>query len=172
MEKQSKTLVLDSSYTPRGIISSLRAFTIVYKGNANIVHEHKESFKLCDPELIIKKPSIIRVPKYVYTKNHKVPMTRRNIYRRDENMCVYCGEKMNRELTLDHVIPRCKGGQNTWENLVTACKDCNNEKGDMSFEEYCISINKDIKYPKKPHYLRLLSNIKETPEEWKIYLNY
>ena len=166
MKDYNKTLVLDSSYTPRGIISSLRAFVIVYKGNANVVHEHEEAFKLYNPELIIQKPSIIRVPKYVNTRHHKVPLTRHNIYKRDGNECVYCGEGERRLLTLDHVVPKSKGGPNTWENLVTACKKCNNEKSDLSLKEW----GKDIPMPRRPHYLMLLRQVKYIPEEWKPYL--
>ena len=166
MKDCNKTLVLDSSYTPRGIISSLRAFVIVYKGNANVVYEHEEAFKLYNPELIIQKPSIIRVPKYLHTKHHKVPMTRNNIYKRDGFECVYCGEGETRQLTLDHVVPKSKGGPNTWENLVTACKKCNNEKADLSLEEW----GKDIPEPKRPHYLMLLRQVSHIPEEWKPYL--
>lgn len=164
IDKFGKTLVLDSSYTPRSIISSLRAFVIVYKGNAKVVEEHDCNFKMYDPELIIPKPSVIMVPKYVYSPNQKVPLTRNNIYKRDGGECVYCGD--NHNLTLDHVIPKSKGGPNSWDNLVTACKKCNNEKGDLSLEEY----GKEIPIPKKPHYLMLLKSVSYMPDAWKKYL--
>jgi hypothetical protein len=69
MSKYGKCLVLDSSYIPRSVISTERAFVISYKGNADVIHEHPESFKLINPELDIKKPSIIRVFKYVIVKS-------------------------------------------------------------------------------------------------------
>lgn len=164
MGRQSKTLVVDSSYMPRSVISALRAFSIVYKGNAEVVSEHPETFDY--PHKDLYKPSIIRVPKYVNINFHSVPLTRENIFKRDGYKCVYCEESRKKELTIDHVIPQSKGGPNTWENLVTACKKCNGEKADLTVEEY----GKTIPNPAKPHYLLLLKNLTEVPEEWKPYL--
>ena len=168
MNKYAKTLVLDSSYMPRSIISSLRAFVVVYKGNAAVIEEHDCAFNMCDPEVIIYKPSVIRVPKYVNTHHHKVPLTRENVFKRDGYECVYCGDNNHRTLTIDHVIPQSKGGGNTWDNLVTACKKCNGEKADLSLEEY----GKEIPQPRRPHYLMLMKSIEYIPEEWKKYLFY
>lgn len=162
--KQRKTLVIDSSYMARSVVSTERAFVISYKGNAEVIHEHDESFKLVNPELDIKKPSIIRVFKYVNQRFQKVPPTRDNIYKRDNYECVYCG--YNKNLTLDHVIPQSKGGPNTWENLVTACKSCNSEKADLDLEEY----GKEIITPKRPHYLMLLKGMDDVPKEWEKFL--
>jgi len=164
--KYTKALVVDNTYTARSIITTERAFVIAYKGNAEIIHEHPESFKLVNPNLDIKKPSVIRVKKYVKLEYHKVPLNRDNIYRRDNYECVYCGEDNKKLLTLDHVVPKAKGGQNTWDNLVTACKKCNGEKADLTLEEY----GKDIPIPKRPHYLMLMKQLKYIPEEWKLYL--
>jgi len=88
----------------RSIISTERAFVISYKGNADVINEHPESFKLVNPELDIKKPSIIRVFKYVNQVIQKVPLSRENVYRRDNFECVYCGDNNRKTLTLDHVI--------------------------------------------------------------------
>ena len=164
--KYTKALVLDSSYLPRSIITTERAFVITYKGNAQIVAEHPESFKLVNPNLDIKKPSIIRVPKYVNLKHQKVPLNRENIYKRDNYTCVYCPENDKKLLTIDHVIAKAKGGQNTWENLVTACKSCNGDKADLTLEEY----GKEIPMPKRPHYLMLMKQLSYIPKEWRVYL--
>ena len=94
-----KTLVLDSSFMARSIISTERAFVISYKGNADVINEHPESFKLVNPELDIKKPSIIRVYKYVNQIIQKVPLNRENVYRRDNFECVYCGCNNRKTLT-------------------------------------------------------------------------
>lgn len=161
-----KTLVLDSSYMPRSIITSARAFVIVYKGNAEVVSEYKECFKLVKTEVKIKKPSIIRVPNYINVHFHKVPLSRENIYKRDNFTCVYCGAQNKKRFTLDHVIPQSKGGPNIWNNLVTACWGCNNEKADLTLEEY----GKPIPSPKRPHYLMLLKQIYNIPDSWKPYL--
>jgi len=150
----------------RSIISAERAFVISYKGNAEIIAEHPETFGLVNPELQINKPSIIRVFKYVKQNMHKVPLTRENVYRRDNYECVYCGCSNQKILTLDHVIPQSKGGKDTWDNLVTACRPCNAEKADLTLDEY----GKEIPSPKRPHYLMLLKSITHVPEEWKPFL--
>jgi CRISPR/Cas system Type II protein with McrA/HNH and RuvC-like nuclease domain len=168
MNKYGKCLVLDSSYIPRSIISTERAFVISYKGNADIIHEHPESFKLINPKLNIKKPSIIRVFKYVNQQINKVPLNRENVYKRDGYCCVYCGNDNRKILTLDHVIPQSKGGKDTWENLVTACRKCNGEKSNLTLEEY----GKKIPQPRRPHYLMLMKQIEHVPKEWDDYLLY
>lgn len=163
--KYTKALVVDNTYTARSIITTERAFVIAYKGNAEIIHEHPENFKLVNPNLDIKKPSVIRVKKYIKLSD-KVPLNRENIYKRDNYTCVYCGEEDKKLFTIDHVIPKAKGGQNTWDNLVTACKKCNSDKADLTLEEY----GKDIPIPKRPHYLMLMKQLKYIPQEWKFYL--
>jgi len=165
-KKYNRTLVLDSSYMPRGVINSMRAFIVIYKGNATVLENHPCNFKLYNPELIIPKPSVIQVPKYVRGPNHNVSLGRDNIFKRDGYKCVYCGSTNKRDLTLDHVIPQTNGGENSWKNLVTACKKCNGDKGDLSLEEW----GKSIPPPKKPHYLMLLKSVNYMPEEWKKYL--
>lgn len=164
--KFTKTLVLDSSYTPRGIISSFRGFVITWKGNAEVVQNHDCKFKVQDPEAEYWKPSIIRVNHYVNQKGHRVPLTRENVFRRDNHKCVYCGHGKRQDLTIDHLVPQCRGGKNTWDNLVTSCKTCNNKKGDSDVEDFT-SIKLD---PKKPHYLALLRTTGNIPEEWEPYL--
>jgi len=161
-----KTLVIDSSYIARSIISTERAFVISYKGNAEVIQEHDESFKLVNPELDIKKPSVIRVFKYVNQPFQKVPFSRENVFKRDNFECVYCGCDNKKTLTLDHVHPTSKGGQNTFENVVTACKKCNSEKADLTLTEY----GKEIPQPKRPHYLMLLKGIDNLPKSWEKYL--
>lgn len=163
MSKFRKTLVVDSSFLARAIIPTERAFVISYKGNAEIIAEHPESFKLVNPELDIKKPSIIRVFKYV-KHYHNVSLTRENVFKRDNYECVYCG--CGRELTLDHVIPQSKGGKDTWDNLVTACRSCNAEKADLTLEEY----GKEIPQPKRPHHLMLMRQTENIPIEWEKFL--
>ena len=163
---QKKTLVIDSSYMPRSIINSERAFVISYNGHAEIIYEHNESFGLVNPNLDIKKPSIIKVHKYVNQKFHKVPFSRENVFKRDNYECVYCGCSNRKTLTLDHVHPTSKGGQNTFENVVTACRSCNGEKADLTLQEW----GKDIPEPRRPHFLMLLRGVDHVPKEWEKFL--
>lgn len=166
MEQYKKTLVVDSAYIARSVIATERAFVISYKGNAEVIAEYPETFGVVNPTLEINKPSIIRVPTFIKMNFQKVPLTRQNIYKRDNFECVYCGEDNKKLLTLDHVIPQSKGGPNSWSNLVTACKKCNGEKSDLTLEEY----GKPIPKPQRPHYLMLLKKVHHIPEEWKPYL--
>jgi len=170
LDHYRKCLVIDSSYVARSVITTERAFVISYKGNAEIIHEHPVTFGVVNPELEIFKPSIIKVGKYVNIKHQKVPLNRENIYKRDNYECVYCGHGNKKDLTLDHVNPQAKGGGNTWDNLVTACRNCNQEKADLTLEEYVMNTGKAIPDPKRPHYLMLMKKMRHIPEEWKHYL--
>jgi hypothetical protein len=163
---KKKTLVIDSSYMAKGIITTERAFVISYKGNADIVAEYDESFGLVNPLLEIKKPSIIKVRSYINTPFNKVAMTRENVFRRDDYECVYCGNSERSKLTIDHVIPQSKGGKNVWDNVVTACRSCNLQKADLSLKDF----GKEIDKPTRPHYLMLMQQVREMPKEWKPYL--
>ncbi len=166
MKKYSQCLVLDTSYMPRSVISTERGFVIHFKNNAEVLHNHPVYFQTVNKSLAYPKPSIIRVFRYVRQEYTKVPLTRTNVYKRDQFTCVYCGNTNKAELTLDHVVPKSKGGKDSWNNLVTACKKCNGEKADLTLEEW----GKENPQPKRPHFLMLLKNINYIPEEWKAYL--
>lgn len=164
----TKSLVVDSAYMPRSIIDVERAFVIYYKGNAEILQNYPTHFQTANKEVIYPKPSIIRVFRFVNVAYEKVPLTRKNVFRRDNHQCVYCGNDNKGSLTLDHVVPKSKGGKDKWDNLVTCCYRCNQEKADLSFEEW----GKKHPNPKRPHYLMLIKQIHYIPEEWKPYLFY
>lgn len=173
--KYEKCLVLDSHGMPRSVIWTGRAFVIKLKGNATILHEHPVSFGLVNPDLDIKKPSVIIVKKYVKDEYKKVSLSRENVFKRDGYSCVYCGCNNKAVLTIDHVIPRAKGGTDTWDNLVSACKSCNQEKSDLDLDEYIemkLDQGVDLNYPdpKRPHYIMLLRSVTHIPDEWKQYL--
>jgi 5-methylcytosine-specific restriction endonuclease McrA len=112
------------------------------------------------------RPSIIRIFKYVNINFHKAKLSRENVFLRDGYECVYCGENNRKLLTLDHVHPQSKGGKDTWENLVTACKSCNNEKDNLTIMEW----GRNHPDPKRPHYLMLVKKLNYIPVEWETYL--
>lgn len=160
-------LVVDSSYMPRSIIESSRAFIVVYKGNAEIVCRYPTYFTTPNTMTVYPKPSVIRILRYVNVEYRNVPLTKNNIFKRDDHRCVYCGKGDKRILTIDHVHPRSKGGKDSWDNVVTACNKCNNEKGNLSVEEW----GKEFPNPKRPHYLMLLKKSpKKIPDDWKKFL--
>ena len=161
-----RCLELNSAYLPTKIINSDRAFILYLKGNAEIIHSHPETFKLVNPSLEIYRPSVIRVNKYFNGKIHKVKFSRENVFKRDNYTCVYCNVRDKNNCTLDHVYPSSKGGEDSFENCVTACVKCNREKDNLTIEEW----GKEHPNPKRPHRLMFLKKLTYIPEEWKKYL--
>ena len=113
-------------------------------------------------------PLIVKLKSYIYLERRKIALTRKNIFKRDSYKCQYCG-KTNLILTIDHVIPKNKGGNDTWENLVSACKKCNLNKGNTLLKDTDMFL---IKKPKKPHYLIYMQDyvVNKEYKSWKPYL--
>jgi len=156
-------LVLNADYTPLTIMPLKRAFRLVYKGKAEVVLTRGES--IATDKKDYDRPSVVRLTKYVYFPYKKVTLSRFNIYRRDDYKCLYCESKDG--LTLDHVVPKSKGGPNSWTNLATCCMKCNVSKGDRLLEETGMTL----KYkPFTPSYLFFLHKMNKINEDWKPYL--
>jgi len=134
----SKVLVLNADYTPLNVTSLNRGFKLVYKGKAEVVKKDDKPLLTSIGDFI--RPLIIRLLNYVRHQVKPIKLNRKRIYKRDNFECVYCGSKKN--LTIDHVIPRSKGGQNTWDNLVTCCSGCNLRKGNKSVDEIGFKMKK------------------------------
>lgn len=139
----SGVLVLNSDYSPLNVTSLNRGFTLVYKGKAEVLKSADEPI-VCGVKSFVR-PLIIRLLNYVSFKRLRVRVNRQRILKRDNHSCVYCGNK--RDLTIDHLIPKSKGGKNTWDNLVTCCTSCNSKKGDKMLYETNMKL---IKKPTEP----------------------
>src|SRR6201993_5409641 len=125
---QMPVLVLNASYEPISICGARRALVLVLKGIARTEEEH--GLTLHAQRSRIAMPSVIRLLEYRRIPHQTRALSRKNILLRDRNTCQYCGEAFAPgELTLDHVIPRSRGGNSTWENLVACCHICNRRKG-------------------------------------------
>ena len=112
-------------------------------------------------------PSIIRLSRFVRVPYKKVVLTRKNILRRDRYKCAYCG-RGDLTLTMDHILPKARGGDDSWDNLVSACTVCNNKKGDRTPEEAGMDL---IKKPFKPSHIMFIKNVVgRIDENWKPYL--
>jgi len=112
-------------------------------------------------------PSIIRLSHFVRVPYKKVVLTRKNILRRDGYKCAYCG-RGDLTLTIDHLIPKARGGGDSWENLVSACTRCNNKKGDRTPHEAGMELT--LK-PFKPSHIMFIKNVVgRIDEKWKPYL--
>lgn len=163
--ESGKVLVLNQDYSPLTICSVYRAFLLVFLDKAELL-ESDPLNKLRTVNVAYPKPSVIKVKNYVYVPHRGVVLTRYNVFKRDKHECQYCGRK--RELTLDHLIPRSKGGKTTWKNLVTACKKCNAYKGDSTLEAVGMKLQRA---PFKPSYLMFLRESFGTAnKEWVRYL--
>ena len=137
------TLKLDAAWQPIEIISTFKGFNMVYKGRAKVVECYDTG-----PVPKLLYPSVIVLKSYVSKRRFQLTLNRRNIIWRDKNICQYCGRRFTLpELTMDHIIPQCKGGEDTWTNLVACCKGCNSDKGFKSLKEFG---KKPLTKPKKP----------------------
>lgn len=126
-----KVLVLNSDYTPLNVTSIRRGFKLVYKGKAEILTSDSNPIVTAYREYV--RPVIIRLLNYVKHVVKKLRVNRKRIYERDHHKCGYCGS--TRSLTIDHILPKSRGGGNSWTNLVTCCHPCNLKKADRTPEE-------------------------------------
>jgi len=125
-------LVLNASFEPIHICTTRRAICLVLTGKANMVLNGRGVIKTVTREY--PRPSIIRLEKMVKRPRPKVRLTKKEVLRRDEYTCQYCGIKTS-HLTIDHIIPRSSGGMHEWDNLVAACPACNHRKGGRTLEQ-------------------------------------
>jgi len=136
-------LVLNSDYSPLNVTSFVRGFNLVYKGKAEIIKSSEEPL-ICGFNNFMR-PLIIRLLNYVSFKRRRIRVNRNRIMKRDNYSCVYCGSKKN--LTIDHLIPKSKGGGNSWDNLVTCCSPCNIKKGDKLLNDTNMKLQKKPSEP-------------------------
>ena len=138
-----RVLVLNSDYTPLNVTDLRRGFILVSKGKAEIVKEDTKKIITTIGEFV--RPLIIRLVNYVRFRRGAIKVGRRRIFKRDSYQCGYCGSGKN--LTIDHIIPRSRGGDNSWKNLVTSCGRCNNNKGDKTPEEAGMKLRTRVYEP-------------------------
>ncbi len=160
-----KVLVLNADYSALSVCTVPKAFLLVYLNKAELVSDSSKGV-LRTVSKTYPLPSVIRLTHYVSLPFKGVMLNRQNVFRRDGFKCVYCGSKDN--LTLDHVIPKSKGGKSNWENLVTACHRCNSRKSDRTPEEAGLSL---AKKPFKPSFVMFLRDFAGNVEEnWLPFL--
>lgn len=141
-----RTLVLNAGFEPLAVVSFRRAVVLVLSGKATILADTGES--LHSAQLDLPRPSVILLARYVRVPyRHSVPVTRRGVLRRDGHRCAYCGHAA---ATIDHIVPRCRGGNDSWTNLVACCLRCNGVKGDRTPEEMGWSLRVRPHAPRGP----------------------
>lgn len=167
----SHALVLNATFEPLQIVTWQRAIQLLFQGKVEVVEESEHEIRTV--RITMRVPAVLRLLKYVplKTKKQVVRFSRANVFIRDQYVCQYCGSRFHRtNLTLDHVIPIVQGGKKSWENIVTACKPCNQKKGGRTPPQAGFTL---IRKPIKPAWLpttTLQMSVSVTPESWKIYL--
>jgi 5-methylcytosine-specific restriction endonuclease McrA len=168
---QKPVLVLNASYEPINVCAARRALVLVLKGVASAEEHSPHTVHSSRRALIL--PSVIRLLEYRRIPHQTRALSRKNILMRDRYTCQYCMKTLpSAEMTLDHVIPRSRSGETTWENLVACCHHCNNKKGCRTPEEAGMKLTR----PPRPfslhtsrHLMRLLG---KSDEQWRKYLFY
>jgi 5-methylcytosine-specific restriction endonuclease McrA len=161
-----QVLVLNASYEPLNVCSVRRAHVLVWKGKAELLESLPRELRSASDTYawphVIRLVQYVRVPRAVQRK-----ISRRALFARDGWRCVYCGSSSGR-LTLDHVVPRSKGGESIWENVVTACAPCNHRKGNRTLQEAKMELRFLPKAPAPTLFIQL--STPKIPMGWKQYL--
>ncbi len=162
-----RVLLLNATYEPLTALSARRAIVLLICDKADAVHHNAEGPVVHSAEAAVALPSVIRLRNYVHVPYRaRVPMTRAALMHRDRYRCAYCGGKAE---TIDHVIPRSRGGAHSWENCVASCAPCNHRKADKLLSELGWTLHHPMVAPKGPHW-RLLSTTSDLDPVWLQYL--
>ncbi len=186
-------LVLNRLWQAVNVIGAKRAFALLARGHAHVVHHHQEDFRVFSmmdwidfsrsnppieametvhtPNRVIRLPRVILLSFFDKLPCKELKLTRNNVFERDGEKCQYCGHTFEREaLNLDHVIPRHYGGKTTWENIVCSCIKCNSRKANRLPHEANMRL---IRKPVKPKWRPVISLVLNTQhrEMWKDFLD-
>lgn len=149
----TRVLVLNNDYSFLNVCSVNRAITLVYQNKAEIIKASDRILSNFESTFKIFRPLIIRLLKFVrQVFRNKVPYSKSNIITRD-GACVYCGSM--EDLTVDHIIPRSRGGKSSWENCACACNKCNNRKGDKTPREANMFMKKQPYTPTITEFIQI-----------------
>jgi 5-methylcytosine-specific restriction endonuclease McrA len=162
---ESRVLILNQNYEPLAICSARKAVVLMYTGKVEMVEP--SPFVVRSVSTTRTLPSIVRLSRLIHVPRKRILLSRNNILKRDNHRCQYCGTDRS-PFTVDHVVPRDRGGQDTWENLVCACADCNSRKSNRTPQEAGMKL---LRVPRKPGYLFFMQHVvRVTDDRWKPYL--
>jgi 5-methylcytosine-specific restriction endonuclease McrA len=161
-----RVLVLNATFEPINVCTVRRAAVLLLKEKAEIV-EHA-AWELRAESVSVPRPVVIRLVTYVRVPRdtHRRKITRRAVFARDRWTCQYCGSKGN--LTVDHIVPRSKGGASSWENIVTSCAPCNRRKGDALLRHAGMKLLREPRSPSPQIFIHVASPT--IPAAWRQYL--
>ena len=159
-------LVLNATYEPINVCTVRRAVVLLLKDKAEIIE--RAELELHSATTTLARPVVIRLISYVRIPRdtHRRKITRRAVFARDEWTCQYCGSRSN--LTVDHVVPRSKGGSSDWENIVASCAPCNRRKGDLLLRQTGMQLSRPPRTPSPTVFIHVASPT--IPTAWMQYL--
>jgi 5-methylcytosine-specific restriction endonuclease McrA len=162
-----RVLLLNVTYEPLTTVALHRAVGLVLAEKAEILHNEASGLVLHSATVKLAVPSVIRLRRFVRVPHrNRVPLTRAALMRRDGYLCAYCGAAAD---TIDHVIPRSRGGAHAWENCVASCTKCNHRKADRLIEELGWTLRWDPLAPRGTHW-RLIGAARDGDPQWATYL--
>lgn len=165
-----RALLLDVNYMALSLVPWKKAVRLMVKGKAKAVDGCNAVATIKCANSAFNIPSIIRLVVTIPWKAHagRMKFSRKNMYIRDQFICQYCGIKVGKNASLDHVIPKSRGGPTEYTNCVTSCRKCNNLKGNRTPDEAGMALKQK---PKKPSFISLYRyHLKDSPKEWKEYI--
>jgi 5-methylcytosine-specific restriction endonuclease McrA len=169
MNADQRTLVLAQSYEPVQVVSWQRALTLLTLGKVEVLEEYEWGIRTTT--VVIKVPAVVRLLRAFRRRKTPVKFSRVNIYARDGYRCQYCGDaRPIGELTYDHVVPRAQGGRTEWTNIVTACTDCNLEKGGRTPEQARMRLRARPVQPTWVPAVAITVSTRSIPDAWRDYL--
>lgn len=155
-------LVLNQNYEPLNVCNVHRAMRLVFGSKAEVLETYSQPVRTASRQF--DSPAVIRLIYMIRRPRPRVKLTRREIFARDDHACQYCGTRVG-DLTIDHVIPRSRGGQHSWTNLVTACRPCNHRKGGKTLVEARMRLRYEPCEPRPGAYYTIQRRVPPTTQE-------
>jgi len=163
------TLMLTAGYEPLKVIPWQRAIQLLFLNKVEVVSEYDGTVR--STSIVIKIPAVVRLLKGFRRQTKMVKFSRVNVYGRDNYQCQYCGLKKSiNELTYDHVVPRSQGGRTTWDNIVTACGNCNSKKAGRTPAQAGMKLLKQPVQPKAIPAVVIEISRKSIPDAWRDFM--
>lgn len=162
------TLLLNCYYEPVAVISWRRAISLLLSNRAELLEKYDNRIK--SPRKEYEVPAVLKLTSRYKINANKVRFNRKNVYRRDNHTCQYCGRKYGEDfLTFDHVYPKSAGGTTVWTNIVTCCKDCNQKKNNRTPSQAGMKL---LSNPKEPKFFMKLFMDEHDNDKWSFWLGF
>lgn len=161
----NRALVLNASFEPLSVVSSRRATVLLLAEKADCISPSGQVFH--SEHLVVAVPSVLKLRQFVKVPfRRRAALNRRAVFARDGSRCQYCGSAAE---SIDHVVPRARGGPHTWENVVAACRPCNVRKRDRLLDETTMALRST---PRAPHgYAWISVSVDSVPDDWQPFLS-